>query len=232
LDPNDPRLVSEALDVATDKDAYAQPVPPPDRIWRAKLKLEGIKLDNGERVNYQATQTRKSPVLPYYHTGISASIIDPQGRFDGISVYPTFGGRVSTLLRKDKTTTVATVLHRLVRPDGRPWISNGARMNQKDWIDLLVQALAGEPEIGVETQWEWSCTVCGDELTKLREMGKSEDYPVQIRGMNKFPAMVDKAKRAEGIIFDPEMQCRKNAAHGYSRAFAKIARFLSLAEIK
>jgi len=232
VDPNDPRLTSEPLDVAVDKDAYAQPVPLPDRVWRAKLKLEGIKRDNGERVDFEAAQTNKTPILPYYHTGISASIIDPTGAFDGITVYPAFGGRVSTLLRRDKSSTVATVLSKLTRADGKPYVTLGMRLSQQDWIHLLLQALAGEPECGVETQWEWTCAVCTKELTDLRNAGKSDKYPVSIRGMNRFPAQQDKQKRAAGILYDPEMQCQVNKAHAFSRAFPKIVRFLSLAELK
>lgn len=234
IDPNDPRLISEPLDVAVDKDAYAQPVPLPDRIWRAKLKLEGVKSDNGERKDYAVSSTRKAPILPYFQTGISASIIGTAGfeRFEGIVVYPAFGGYVSTLMRKDKSTTVATVLSKLTRPDGKPWVTTGMRLGHKDWIDMLVQALAGEPEAGVETQWEWSCATCGTEMKALRDAGKSENYPTTIRGMNRFPAQQDKIKRAAGDMYDPEMQCRVNAGHGYSRAYPKIVRFLSLAELK
>lgn len=234
IDPNDPRLVSEPLDVAVDRDAYAQPVPLPDRIWRAKLKLEGVKSDTGERKDYGISQTNKAPILPYFQTGISASIIGTAGfeRFDGITIYPAFGGYVNTLPRKDKSSTVATVLSKLLRPDGKLWATPGMRLSAKDWIDMLVQALAGEPEVGVESQWEWNCGVCSKELQELRRAGKTDKYPTTIRGMNRFPAQNDKAKRAAGDLYDPEMQCRVNLGHGYSRAFPKIVRFLSLAELK
>jgi hypothetical protein len=227
IDPNDPRLVSESLEVAVDKDAYAQMIPPPDRTWRAKLKLEGVKKDSGEKVDYVTHQTGTPPV-PFYRTLISASLIDPSGKFDGVKVYPSFGGWISTALRKDGSMQIATILSRLRKPSGEAWAKVGDRKNQAEWMALFVQALAGEPEIGVETQWQVSCEECGKE-------GKLKNPPVfakSLEGMHRFPAQNDKAKRAAGELFDPNKPCDVNRAHGYSRAYSKVVRFLSLEELK
>lgn len=223
LDPSDPRLTSEALDVNTEGDAYAQPAPPPDARYRAKLKLEGVKDAAGQKHDYLAKMTNKVPKLPYFATAISASIIDPSGKYDGITAYDSW---VGTFQGKDGSTKVATILGKLTKPDGTPWVAKGTKFTHKDWMELFVQALAGEPEIGIETQWEWSCQECG-KLAKAQGTG----YPKSIEGMQKFPPEMDKAKRAAGQLFNPEMKCPVNAAHGYSRARIRIGRFLSLSEL-
>src|SRR5579859_7226573 len=123
---------------------------------------------------------------------------------------------------RDGSTKVATILGKLKRPDGTPWATAGTKLTGKGWIDLFVKALAGEPEVGIETQWEWSCQECG----KLAK-DKGEKYPRSINGMHKFPP----SRKVRGE-FDPEMKCAVNPAHGYSRARVRIASVLSLAEIK
>lgn len=232
LDPNDPRLVSETLDADVTKDAYAKQQLPPDGKYRAKVKLEGIDKGDGNKVDYVAEWTKKPPKVPFYKAVVSASIIDPTGKFDNFTVRPAFGGYVSTQLRNDKSTTVSTLLSKIKKPDGQYAAVPTLRIDQKSWMELLVRTLAGEPEVIIETEWECSCEACGKEGKALRDAGKDAPFAATTRGMHRFPAEQDKAKRAEGQIFSPEVKCAANAAHGYSRAYPKIVRFLSLDEVK
>lgn len=225
IDENDPRLTSEELNVDVGKDAYAVRPLPPDKKWRAKLKLEQLENANHEKKDYLPAMTDEK--IPYFKVAVSASICDPDGKFEGFKIFPRFGGTVGTLPRKDGSSQVATILSKLRKPDGTPWATMQTRLSHQGWVNLLVRALAGEPEIGIESQWEWSCTECG-KLAKA----KNEPYPVSILGMQKFPAEQDKVKRAEGQLFNAEMKCQKDGSHGFSRAFPKIARFLSLEELK
>jgi hypothetical protein len=224
VDPNDPRLVSEILDADTTKDAYATPPLPPDGKWRAKLKLEGVKDATDQVLPFAAAYTKER--LPYFRTGVSASIIDPSGKFDGFVVRPEFGGYVSTVLRKDKSSTLTTLLTKIRKPDGAFWATSATRLDQKSWIDLLVRALTGEPEVGIETQWQWNCQKCSEEA---KAAGKS--YPVGLNGMQRFDAEKDPEKRKQGLLYNPEYQCKVNPGHGVYRAYPKIVRFLTLAEI-
>ena len=227
IDENDPRLISESLDTNLEADAYAQPAPPIDGKYRAKLKLEGVKQEGTTDVKpYTVGQTSKPPIIPYYKTNISCSIIDPSGKYDGITVYPQFGGGANTNRRRDGSTQVSTILARIKRPDGQPWAQSGVKMTPREWIELFVKALAGEPEIGIETQWEASCQKCGEEL---KAQGK---YSTRTTGMHHFPAEKDPAKLKAGQRNTPEILCAVNAAHGYSRARAIVVRFLHLHELK
>lgn len=225
IDPNDPRLISEAVDVNTEGDYYAQPAPPPDHKWRAKLKLDEMKNDKGERIEYETaiSNPRNGPKLPYYRTNFVAQIIDPSGKYDGLTVRTAFGGYGSTLARRDGTTSVGTILAMLKRPDGSPWVPKGTRLTQKDWIELFIKALMGEPEIGIETEWSASCAGCGEEARK-----NGSAYPKEIRGMHHFPAETNPEKRKAGQLFAPELMCQK---HGNYRAFARVARFVGLGEL-
>lgn len=216
IDPNDPRLVSEPIEMNMEGDAYAAPAPPPDAKYHAKLKLAGPKNDKGEVVDYKVAMWG-TPKQPIYVTGIEASIIDPNGKYDGIKV---FDFNVATFVGRDGSSKVSTVLAQLRKPDASPWVVKGSRMNQKDWIDTLVRALAGEPEVNIETVWEWSCQGCGEEAKK-----KGEKYPKSVIGMQRFP-LLTKDGRPNG--HDPEMKCPVNVAHGYTRCRVNIARVLPL----
>jgi hypothetical protein len=149
---------------------------------------------------------------------VKAQIIDQSGKYDGLNVYDRW---VGTYMTRENTTKVATILARLKKPDGGPWIEKGRRYTQREWMDLLVQALKGEPTIGVETQWEWSCRGCGEEAKE-----KHLPYPRSIQGMNKFP------QDPKTHQFLPEMKCQVNPRHEYTRAQVRVARFLSLEEMK
>jgi hypothetical protein len=232
IDENDPRLVSEALDVNLEGDAYAQPAPPPDGKYRVKLKLEGVKVEGSTDTKPYGTGMNRRSKTPYFKTNISCTIIDPKGQYDGIVCYPAFGGGVNTDKRRDGTTQVTTILTRLVKADGSPVVPKGTKYDQKGWIELFVKTLAGEPEIGAETAWEASCMACGEEMKKAREAGKDVGYATRTTGMHHFPQETDAAKRRLGQLFSPEIKCAANPAHGYSRARAIVSGFLSLADLE
>jgi hypothetical protein len=224
IDPNDPRLTSEELNVNVAADAYAQPAPPPDGRYRLKLKLVRPKNSQQQEVDYLPAQWgAKNPQLVFV-TGIEASIIDPSGKYDGLKA---FDFNVSTFIGRDNATKVGTILARLNKPDGTSWVDKNTRGNAKVWMDLFVKALAGEPEIGGETAWEWSCPDCGK---AAKAAGTA--YPRALVGMHHFPPEQDATKRKAGQLYSPEVKCQVNAAHGYSRCRITIARFLSLAELK
>jgi len=223
LDPNDPRLVSEELHANPDADAYAQPAPPPDGKYRVKLKLAQKEV-NGQKVDYVPKLWGAAPGQAVLVTGVEAQIIDGTGKYDGLKAYDY---NVSTFVSRDSATKVTTIVNKLRRPDGSSWITPHQRLAPKGWMDLLVQALAGEPELGIETAWEYSCQACGEEA---KAAGKK--YPRSVTGMHHFPPEQDQSKRKLGQLYSPEMKCAVNPAHGFGRARITIARFLSLDELK
>lgn len=243
VDENDPRLVSEVLTVNPAGDAFAAPPPPPDGVYRAILHLEGFTdQQTQQKKDYGATMTKGSggnPPLPYFATGISAKIQDPSGKYDGITVYPPFGGNVGTLVSKDGSSKVSTILFKLKAANGMTWgqIGNEKKIEvpgrglvgptQLTWIQTMVECARSEPECGIVTQWEWSCQECGEaaKATGAR-------YPKGIQGMKYFPLEPNKEKvKANGHPYVPEMKCTAVAGHGVGRARVVIVRFLSLEEL-
>lgn len=217
LDPNDPSLSSEELNVNTEGDAYAMPAPPPDGHYRAKLKI--LQQDDAQKAKVDFIPKKHDRQGLYLASAVEARIIDPSGKYDGIAVYDRW---VATFLGRDGSTKVSTILARLRQPDGRPWVTPGAKLSHRGWMDLLVKALAGEPEIGIETQWGWSCQACGEDADK-----RGVKRPREILGMHKFP--VDQKQSKPGAtVYSPEMRCQVSPAHGFSRAQVRIASFLSL----
>lgn len=233
IDENDPRLVSEDVEMNLDGDAYAQPAPPPDRKWRAKLKLEGFTDEKGNTRDYKATQTKSDTPTPYFETKISVTLLDPTGKYDGLKLFTEYGGTVGTLQQRDGSSKVSTIIARLKQPNGEPWVKKGsARMKQKEWIDLFVKAVAGEPEIGVETEWQSNCQACSDEAKAKRLKGdKTARYPATLHGMHRFPVEKNQDKRRAGQTNDPEVACQVNPGHGFSRARAVVVGFLALNEL-
>ena len=224
IDPHDPRLVSEDLNVNPEADAYSQPAPPPDGDWRVKLRHMRPKDGRGQEVDYlPAKWGAKQPQMVYV-LGVEAQIIDPGGKYDGLKA---FDFNVSTFVGRDNATKVSSILSKLKQPSGQPWSTKQTRGNAKMWMDMLVKALAGEPECGITSQWEWSCPDCGK---AAKAAGK--DYPRPLVGMHHFPAEQDPAKRKAGQLYSPEVKCQAVASHGYSRCRISIARFLSLEELK
>lgn len=224
IDPNDPRLTSEKLDVNMEGDAYSMPPPPPDAKYRAKLKLVQVEDAQKAKHDYLPKLGKKPPKLPYYFTAIEARIIDPTGKYDNLAVYDRW---VGTFMGRDGSTKVQTILTRLLKADGTPWAAKNDKFTHKEWIDLFVKAMQTEPEIGIETTWEWSCQGCGEAAKAA-----GTEYPKSITGMNKFPVDNVKSKVAGATVYSPELPCQVNKAHGYSTARPTIARFLSLAELK
>jgi len=222
LDPNDPALTSELLDVNLEGDAYAVPVPPPDRKWRARLKIvkQKIKDASGQEheLDYVAGYYGKEK-QKCYASSIEATLIDPSGKFDGLHAYDQW---VATFMNRDGSTKVQSILGKLRKPDGTLWAPPGTKLTAQGWMNLFVKALAGEPECGIETQWEWSCQDCGKQAKD-----KGERRPRSIVGMHKFPP----SRKVRGE-FDPEMKCQVNPAHGYGRARVRIASVLSLTDLK
>ena len=218
LDENDPRLTSETLEVNLEGDAYAQPAPPPDKRWRAKLTLLQVKDAQNQLHDFVPKMTKDGKA--YMATGITATISDPSGKYDGVKVFDQW---VGTFHNRDGSTKVSTILSKLKRPSGEPWVTkDSARLTHRDWMKLFVEALAGEPEVGIETAWEYSCMTCGEEAEK-----KGERRPRSVVGMHRFPP--SPKKRGE---FDPEMKCAVNPAHGYGRARPRIAAVLYVSEVK
>jgi len=215
LDINDPAFTSENIEINPEVDAYAFPPPPPDGRYRAKLKLSPRENAAKEKVDYLPAVWGSNPPQKVLVTGVEAAIIDPSGTFEGYKVYDR---QVSTFIQREGSK-VTTVLSFLQRPDGAPWATTTSKPhNLVAWMELLKQALAGEPEVGIETQWEWSCAACGEAAKKT-----GEKRPRSITGMHKFPQFKGK--------FSPEMRCSVNPAHGESRAQVRIARFLKIADL-
>jgi hypothetical protein len=220
IDLNDPLLTSESLTVA-EGDAFAEPAPPPDRKWRVKLKLEGVAKegvsDKAPYVPERDVDKRTGQVRGLFlKTVISVTILDPSGKYDGLHLQVPFRW-MDTKPNRDGVSKIMTVLNLLRKPDGTPWVVKGEKLNHLALMERFVKALAGEPEVGAESEWEFNCDVCGQEAKATGKYAKS------VRGMNKFPP--SKTVRGE---FDPEMVCPVNRAHGYSKARPLAARFIAL----
>ena len=217
IDINDPRLTSETIDINPEADAYARPPQLPDGKWRAKLKSMDVKGPDGKPAHFSPKLDKQGK--PYLFTALEASIIDHTGQFDGIRLNDYF---VSTMVRRDQSTAVSTILNKLGSPAPRT-------ATHSQYISLLLKALAGEPEIGIESAWEWSCQKCGEEADK-----KGEKRPRSVYGMHNFAQMQVKDSATGKLVMrpNPERKCDVNPAHGISIARPRINAYLSLDELK
>jgi hypothetical protein len=186
----------------------------PDGKWRAKAKQVDIKDDKGQQQRYAAlARPGIENGAPFFATNIEFSVIDHSGAFDGVKLTEYW---VKTLT------------------DGRKGISQAETMTKKlggaikgsatqlERMKTLLQTLAAEPELVIETAWSAECQGCQE-----RAKNKHERSPgAFLQGMHRFPAT-----RAPGEK-DPVVQCP--TCKMPVRAQARIVRggFYSLAEAK
>ncbi len=212
IDPNDPRLVSEALDDRLDADAYAVPPPPPDGKWKAKLKLAKIKGDDGQQHDFILTSRQGiDDGKPFYAVNVESSLIDFSGRFDNVKVTEYW---VKSLIDAKKGTSQMTTL--CVKAGSPP----PARATQKDRLDHFLKVLSGEPEVIVETYWEARCQACEQAADKRGER-KPNAF---LRGEQRFPMKTGTSSH------DPNASCP--VCRGGCRAQLRIAQYYSLTETK
>jgi len=210
IDPNDPRLTSEVLTINPDADAYAVLPPLPDGKWRAKAKQVDIKDDKGQQQRYAVfARPKMDNNRPFFATNVEFSIIDHSGEFDGVKLTEYW---VKTLVDARKGTSQAATL--TSKLGGKPLASG----TQKQTIDLLLQTLAAEPELVIETSWSAECQHC-QELAKKK--GDRAPRPF-LQGMHRFPAT-----KSPGV-HDPMAKC--NTCGSMVRAQARIIGLYSLKE--
>lgn len=211
IDLNDPRFASEDIGVEPEKDAYAAPPPPPDADYRAKLKLLDVEY-KGQKVQYAPWASSDGSKVAFF-SKIEATIQDPSGKYDNLKVFDSW---FSTMLNRDGSTKVSTLLSRL-------GVAVPARASHKVLMDLLVGALAKEPDIIISTQWEASCQACSEAFKNSGKQGVKPAGAKGIRGMNRFPLVPGKLN--EHL---PEVDCPTDAHHGKMVAQARIAGFKKL----
>lgn len=211
VDLNDPRLTSEALDDNTAANAYDVPPPAPDGKWRAKLKHQDIKDPKGNMVQFFPwSHPNVENGRPSLVTNVEATILDNSGKFDGTRVTDQW---VKTLIDKrhgtSKISTIAT----------KAGAKMPAKTTDKQRMEILLQTLAGEPEVIIETAWEVSCQNCQETAKKK---GEKSPRPF-LQGMHRFP-------QTKPAVFDPIAQCPN--CKGTSRAQVRIANYFSVTETK
>ena len=202
IDLNDPRLASENIEVNPEGDAYATPPPPPDGEYRAKLKQIDVKDARGQQVRFKAMKIKGTEKL-YLATAIEARIQDPAGTYDNI---PVFDRWVGTFPNRDGSTKITTILTKL-------GVSFPKSATHKDLMEIFLKALAGEPDVMIETQWEASCQKCQEEAEKT-----GSQKPRSIRGMSRFP----QDTKGKAI---PEIACTVDKSHGVMVAQVRIVGF-------
>lgn len=219
VDENDPRLTSEDLEVNVGGDSFAMPAPPPEGI-KLRLKLKHLKVKNAAGVEVDYLQKSHETQGPYLATGVEATIVDASGKYDGMKVFDRW---VGTFRSRDGSNKISTILARLRQGNGQPWINDKVYpKSHKAWMEMFLKALAGEPEIFFEPQWEWSCPKCGEETKKAKNAGQDVDYEKSVVGMRKFDVDQEASRREKRIVHHPEMQCKVNPTHGWSRIQVRI----------
>jgi len=209
IDPNDPRLTSEVL-TDSGADAYAILPPLPDGKWRAKAKQVDIKDDKGQQQRYAVfSRAKMANGAPFFATNVEFSIIDHSGKNDGVKLTEYW---VKTLVDERKGTSQAATL---IRKLGKP---TPQTMTQKQTIDLLLQTLAAEPELIVETSWSAECQHC-QELAKKK--GDRAPRPF-LQGMHRFPTT-----KVPGE-YDPMAKC--GTCNSMVRAQPRIVGFFAHTE--
>lgn len=211
IDMNDPALMSEQLDIDTAADAYAIPPPPPDGKWRAKLKIVDIKDADGQAKQFRAARfDSMNDGKPFFVVNVEASLIDVGGKFDGIKAIQYWvKSQVDRRKNIDEMSTIT-------KAAGGQVVARGTHA---DRLAALQKALAGEPEVIVETHWDAQCQSCQEAADK-----KGERKPKAFKiGMHNFP-------QPSAGKYDPMVSCP--TCHSSCRAQLRIGGFYNVKEMK
>lgn len=232
-DINDPSLTSESL-TAREGDAFASPPPPPDGIYRVKLKLRGVKSEDigGADITTYSAGADIAPWVPgvakdrggnvtgsFAKTIMDVQIADVRfPELEGVFLQVPFKWMDTRSSQKglSKIMTILTVAGK--RPDGNPWLVIGQNYGHKGLMEVFLKFLAGEPELLARSEWSASCDVCG----QAAKAGGTA-YPKSTDGMNKFPQVPGKPGQ-----YSPDLPCLVNRAHGTTRARAMAVQYYAL----
>jgi hypothetical protein len=231
-DLDDPRLLSETL-TAKEGDAFAEPPPPPDRIYRVQLKLRGVGKDDwkGDLAKY-AGGGERAPWVPetakdkngvevglFAKTIVDVQIHDPKyPEYEGLFLQVPFKWMDTRPSRNNGPSKIMTLLNLSKQPSGAPWLVIGQNYGPKAMIEVFMKFLAGEPELRCQSMWSWSCQACGEAAKK-----SGGRYPNSIDGMNKFNQIAGKPG-----VYNHELRCSVNPAHGFSKARAMASQYFAL----
>lgn len=232
-DINDPSLTSESL-TAREGDAFASPPPPPDGIYRVKLKLRGVKSEDigGADITTYSAGADIAPWVPgiakdrggnvtgsFAKTIMDVQIVDTRyPELDGVFLQVPFKWTDTRSSQKglSKIMTILTLAGK--RPDGNPWLVIGQNYGHKGLMEVFLKFLAGEPELLARSEWSASCDVCGQAAK-----ASGQAYPKSVDGMQKFPPVAGKPGQ-----YSPDYWCPVNRAHGTTRARAMAVQYYAL----
>jgi hypothetical protein len=172
LNLDDPNLLNQEMDTHADVDPYAAPPPLPDGRWLVKVKQRDVKGADGQPARYKVATDKSGQA--YAFTALDATVINPSGKWDGISLTDYF---VSTRAdsRKGGAIPLAWILAQLK-------VQLPARITARTLLDEFFKATAGEPKLEVDTVWEGS----PDQADQERFESAGERLP-RVLGQHRFP---------------------------------------------
>ena len=195
IDINSPDLVTEELNVDTEKDQFASMPVIDDGTYRAKL----IQKKPSDSESFWIRSTTKKANKPYLATGIEARIVDPGGKFDD---WPVFDNFVSTLVME---MTGTNKIVGILKAGGQQLPT---RITDVELARALDSFLQGEPTLGITTQVEGYCDVC--ERTRLKGQKK-----VNPKGVTACPTCGNRLSLQARIIkYVPEAQVGQRVGVG------------------
>jgi len=174
VDINSLDLEEDEVQFNPDLDATALPPPIPDGIYRAKALFQ-----NNAPPNWQAKlNDQGKPTGIWPKAQVVFQVAD--GEHEGRILYTNDFIFVSTMVRRDGSAVIPTILHAMGLGDEVKQCRKHAELAQ-----LFERAVEQGRELGVETEWE-ARMATGEK--KAGKDGKEYDvYKTVRRGMKNFP---------------------------------------------
>ena len=212
ISEDDPRLTAAVLDVNQEADAYAVLPPLPAGRYRVKLRQLDVTDAQGHKVRYAPRiahwiRDSRGDSPAFYFTALEAIVEDTTGKYDGLRLTDNW---VTTLpdQKRYNASPVATILRATGTAVKGP-------ATAKQWMDAFQKALAAEPDVQIDSDWEWNCQFCTE---AAKEAGTKK--PSSVVGMHRFP---------QGKLVgthDPAMRCPK--CQQFSRGRARITGYFPI----
>ena len=164
VDINSLDLEEDEVQFDPELDATALPPPIPDGIYRAKPTFQG-----GAPPNWQAKVDPSSGKPTGLWPKAQVVFVVTDGEFEGRQLYTNNNIFVSTMVRRDGSAVIPTILNAMGLGDEVKQCRKHSELAQ-----LFERAVEQGRELGVETEWE---------ITRKQDDGK---YKVVKHGMRNF----------------------------------------------
>lgn len=182
----DPSMLNATMSVNADADAYSDQKPPAAGVYLVLL-AGPKKADDFYQHKMAKDAQGKETSFSHVSFRVHGVIVDPDGPYDGLAVFPhVFQTPTTKLSERSGTTTVLSLIKRL----GFGHLMTKQEYSHLEQIEMFRQVLASKPQIRVRVEWRLPGKKKPDGTYDPDTLTKYDDFPDDDKGGKQwqFPA--------------------------------------------